>query len=83
MAGCPPERVGGGGVSGGGERPLVLGGAAVSTGLFGSMYRKETEALDALPTPHSVLLHLEAAALLLCALYCPSVMALSSPLPPS
>ena len=49
MAGCPPERVGGGGGSGGGERPLVLGGAAVSTGLFGSMYRKETEALDALP----------------------------------
>jgi hypothetical protein len=51
MAGCPPERVGG---DDKGERPLVVGGAAVSTGLFGSMYRKETEALAALPTPHSV-----------------------------
>ena len=51
MAGCPPERVGG---SDKGERPLVVGGAAVSTGLFGSMYRKETEALASLPTPHSV-----------------------------
>jgi len=51
MAGCPPERVGG---DSKGERPLVVGGAAVSTGLFGSMYRQETEALASLPTPHSV-----------------------------
>lgn len=33
---------------------MIVGGAAVSTGLFGSMYRKETEALASLPTPHSV-----------------------------
>ena len=51
MAGCPPERVGG---DDKGERPLVVGGGTVSTGLFGSMYRKETEALASLPTPHSV-----------------------------
>jgi hypothetical protein len=62
MAGCPPERVGGGG---GGGRPLVVGGAAVSAGLFGSMYRKTDAAGDAgsrgpagggegLATPHSV-----------------------------
>jgi hypothetical protein len=53
MAGCPPERVGG---DEKGERPLIVGGAAVSTGLFGSMYRKEPQAemLASLPTPHSV-----------------------------
>jgi hypothetical protein len=51
MAGCPPERVGG---DKKGERPMIVGGAAVSTGLFGSMYRKETQALASLPTPHSV-----------------------------
>ena len=63
MAGCPPVGVGGGG---GGGRPLVVGGAAVSTCLFGSMYRKteagggdgdgggRAGAAEGLATPHSV-----------------------------
>ncbi|EKX50149.1 hypothetical protein GUITHDRAFT_135333 [Guillardia theta CCMP2712] len=50
MAGCPPERVGG---EGGGEKPVVVGGASVSTGLFGSMYRKAEDGRS-ISTPHSV-----------------------------
>jgi len=47
MAGCPPERVGGAN----GARAVVVGGAAVSTGLFGSMYRRPDGELS---TPHSM-----------------------------
>jgi hypothetical protein len=46
MAGCPPERVGG--VQG--EKPLVVGGASVSPGVFGTLYNKTA---GVIASPHS------------------------------